>query len=169
MYHQGAETILLPTRPRTLILLSQGILFTCVPYNNYDFYHHCIRKVQTGWCDPLVLHTAHKGQVLGTSSRGGQSLEKQHRNNHLGENDITHRHLGQLTKVHLVIWPGMYLQEPLGLRPRICLVPNQEVSISTYMICLVLVTKKLSGPRPEYPSFECLAPIRGQHLHVEKI
>ena len=42
VYHQGGETSLLPTRPRwgnnhTFIFLSQGILSTRVPYNNYKF------------------------------------------------------------------------------------------------------------------------------------
>ena len=82
-----------------------------------SFYHHHIRKVQTSWCDPLVLQTTPKGQVLVTSSKGVHSLEKQPINNHLGEYEITHHHLGQLTKIHLVNWLGVYLQELLGPRP----------------------------------------------------
>ena len=67
------------TRPKTLLSLKI-----------HSFYIHILSSLYKGgdpnkWYNPFVLNIAPKGWVLGTSARGGQSLEKQPSNNRLRE------------------------------------------------------------------------------------
>ena len=101
-----------PTRPWTLTFsLSQGTLFHIFLSSLYK------EKIQTGWCDPLVLNTTPKGYVLVTSSRGGQYLEKKPSNNRLGERTS---HIIIMVYVTRVLWagtkqfPGHNVQEDLA-------------------------------------------------------